>query len=364
MTSPRSPLLATIATILVIVAMKLGEPVFLPLVLSIFLMIIGWPIQSRLEKRAPRWVAYVATLLVILAAATIIAVAFTWSVQRLTVRGPQLAERFHELSDQAMIWAQTRNLPVSAEMTPERLASRLHPYMQVAVARLYTTVAMLGLVLAYLALGLLEVRDFEAKVERRLRHRLGDQLLDTAAAISHKVRRHLVALSISSAVSGLITGIYAAALGLDLAVIWGIVTFLLNYIPTIGPLIAVVPPTLFAFLQFEGIDRPLAIFAGIGTIQFVMGNFVDPKIEGRVLSLSPLVVLFSVVFWGWLWGIFGAFLAVPLTMAIVVTCQQFDNTRWVAALLSDIDNDEKEMELVQSAQVRNGFDSGGRTGAI
>ncbi|MBA3560670.1 MAG: AI-2E family transporter, partial [Gemmatimonadaceae bacterium] len=65
------------------------------------------------------------------------------------------------------------------------------------------------------------------------------------------------------------------------------------------------------------------------------------KIEGRVLSLSPLVVLFSVAFWGWVWGIFGAFLAVPLTMAIVVSCQQFDTTRWVAALLSDIDESEK-----------------------
>lgn len=340
-TTPRSPLLATIATILVIVAMKLGEPVLLPLVLAVFLMIVGWPLQSRLEKRAPRWVAYVGTLLVLLVASAIVASAFIWSVQRLTVRSPQLAERFHELSDQAMTWARARNLPVPAEMTSVGLANRLYPYAQEAVTRLYTTVAMLGLVIAYLALGLLEVRDFEAKVERRLRRRLGDRVLDTAAEIGHKVRRHLIALSISSAVSGLLTGIYAAALGLELAVIWGIATYLLNYIPTIGPLIAVIPPTVFAFLQFDGIERPLAIFAGIGTIQVIMGNFVDPKIEGRVLSLSPLVVLFSVVFWGWLWGIFGAFLAVPLTMAIVVTCQQFDNTRWVAALLSDIDDDER-----------------------
>ncbi len=339
--SSRSPLLATIATVLVIAALKLGETVLLPLVLAVFLIILGWPIQLRLAKRIPRGLAFIGTLIVILVATALIAAAFVWTVQRLTTRAPQLAERFHEISEQGMTWARANNLPVPVSVTSASLAERLSPLAGRVFSMFYTTVAMLGLVLAYLALGLLEVRDFEAKVAQRLRRRLGDRVLDTAGVISNKVRRHLVALSITSAISGVATGIYAAALGLDLAIIWGIVTFLLNYIPTLGPLIAVAPPTLFALLQFEGLSKPVAIFLGIGSIQFFIGNFIDPKIEGRVLSLSPLVVLFSVAFWGWLWGIFGAFLAVPLTMAIVVTCQQFDGTRWVGALLSDIDDDEK-----------------------
>lgn len=342
--SSRSPILATIATILVIGALKLGESVLLPLVLAVFLIIVGWPIQLRLAKRIPRGLAFFATIVVILVASAIIAAAFVWSIQRLTTRAPQLAERFHEISEQAMRWARTNNLPVPVSVTAASLAERLSPLAGRVFTMFYTTAAMLGLVLAYLALGLLEVRDFEAKIAQRLRHRLGDRVLDTAGVISNKVRRHLVALSITSAISGAATGLYAAALGLDLAIIWGIVTYLLNYIPTLGPLIAVGPPTVFALLQFEGLGRPLAILLGVGAIQFFIGNFIDPKIEGRVLSLSPLVVLFSVAFWGWLWGIFGAFLAVPLTMAIVVTCQQFDETRWVAALLSDIDDDERRNE--------------------
>lgn len=341
MSTTRSPVLATIATILVIAALKLGEVVLLPLVLAVFLIIVGWPIQLRLAKRLPRGLAFIGALLVILVASGIIVAALVWSVQQFATRAPQLGDRFQDISAQAVTWARANNLPVPVNAASASLGDRLSPLAGRAFSIFYSTVAMLGLVLAYLVLGLLEVGDFEAKVAHRLRHHLGDRVLDTTGVISHKVRRHLVALSITSAISGAVTGIYAAALGLDLAIIWGIVTFLLNYIPTLGPLIAIAPPTLYALLQFEGINKPLAIFLGIGAIQFFIGNFVDPKIEGRVLSLSPLVVLFSVAFWGWVWGIFGAFLAVPLTMAIVVSCQQFDTTRWVAALLSDIDESEK-----------------------
>lgn len=144
----------------------------------------------------------------------------------------------------------------------------------------------------------------------------------------------MLALSITSAISGVATAVFAAAVGLDLALMWGFTTFLLNYIPTLGPLVAVIPPSLFALFQFEGLGRPALVFLGIGAIQFFIGNFVDPKIEGRVLSLSPFVVLFGIVLWGWIWGVFGAFLAVPLTAAIVIVCREFESTRWIAVMLS------------------------------
>jgi AI-2 transport protein TqsA len=113
---------------------------------------------------------------------------------------------------------------------------------------------------------------------------------------------------------------------------WAIMTFLLNYVPTVGPTVAVIPPTIYALLQFDSVGRAFVVLGGIGTIQFIMGNLVDPKIEGRALSLSPIVVLFSVVLWGWIWGPLGAVLAVPMTLAVVVTCEQFASTRWIAAL--------------------------------
>lgn len=144
----------------------------------------------------------------------------------------------------------------------------------------YSTLALIGLVVAFLLLGLIEVRDFEAKIESRPRQRLGDTVLDTTKLIAQKVRRHLLALTLSSAVSGVATGLFALVMGLDFALMWGLTAFLLNYIPTLGPMVAIVPPTFFALLQFDGIGRPAAVFLGIGAIQFFMGNFVDPRSRG------------------------------------------------------------------------------------
>jgi predicted PurR-regulated permease PerM len=113
-----------------------------------------------------------------------------------------------------------------------------------------------------------------------------------------------------------------------------VVSGLLNLIPTIGPAISVIPPTLFAILQFDGLARPAAVFAGLGVIQFFLGNFVDPKIGGHVMHLSPFLVALAVVFWGWVWGSLGALIAMPLLAAVVITCRQFDSTRWIAMLVS------------------------------
>jgi predicted PurR-regulated permease PerM len=106
-------------------------------------------------------------------------------------------------------------------------------------------------------------------------------------------------------------------------------------VPTIGPFVVVVPPSLYALLQFGSLNRFAVVFFGIGAIQFVIGNFVAPRIEGRALALSPLVILVAVIFWGWLWGVLGALLAVPLTAALVAVCARFERSEWVAAMLTE-----------------------------
>jgi len=115
--------------------------------------------------------------------------------------------------------------------------------------------------------------------------------------------------------------------------------------------VAVIPPTLFALVQFDGPGRVLAVFLGMGFIEFAIGNFVDPKIAGRFMSLSALVALWVIAFWGWVWGILGALLGIPLTVAVVIICSHFDGTRWIAALLTDIQDDE-ERENTGAAEER------------
>ncbi|MEJ2231373.1 MAG: AI-2E family transporter [Nitrospirales bacterium] len=115
-------------------------------------------------------------------------------------------------------------------------------------------------------------------------------------------------------------------------VIWGLLAFLLNFIPNLGSIIAAVPPVLLGYIQF-GIGRALLVAAGFGVVNLVFGNVVEPKLMGRKLGLSTLVVFLSLVFWGWVWGPVGMLLSVPMTMVVKIALESSPSTHWISVLL-------------------------------
>ncbi len=140
--------------------------------------------------------------------------------------------------------------------------------------------------------------------------------------------------TILGAITGTLYGLWTWAFGLEFAIVWGLLGFLLNYVPTLGSIVAGTLPVLFAFFT-KDIGTALIIAAGLLVIEQVMGNFVDPRLQGKQLSLSPLVVLFSLLVWGWIWGIPGALLAVPLTVLITIVFAHAAGLRKIALVLSD-----------------------------
>lgn len=185
-------------------------------------------------------------------------------------------------------------------------------------------------------MGLLEVDVLDDK----LHHMLPDQSarqhwFQVAATISADCRRYMLVRSAIGLLSGLLVAGATWLIGLDFVLIWGLLTFLLKYIPTLGSLLITLLPTLFALLQFGDWRRAAITLVTITALQALQGNLVNPLFQGKYLSISPLAIVLSVVFWGWLWGVIGAFLAVPLTVLMIVTCRQFDRTRWIATLLAD-----------------------------
>jgi predicted PurR-regulated permease PerM len=300
--------------------------------LALFAITAAWPVVRAVERRAPRAIALVCAIVAVLVVSALIGGAFVWSATTLLEAAPQLDQRVEELCREASTFAAQRGIVPRRAACSRWIEEWFAGPMRTLATSAYSTLLILLLALGYLMLGLLEVRDFETKITSRLGSQNGGSIIDTIRTIATKVRVHLVALTVSSAVSGVATGLFAFAVGLELAATWGIVTFLLNYIPTVGPTVAMIPPTLYALLQFDTVGRAIVVLGGVGTIQFIMGNLVDPKIEGRALSLSPIVVLFSVVLWGWIWGALGAVLAVPIALAVVITCDHFATTRWIAAL--------------------------------
>ncbi len=139
--------------------------------------------------------------------------------------------------------------------------------------------------------------------------------------------------TLTSAITGVATWLAALAFGLPLAWVWGFLAFLLEYIPSVGSALAVIPPTLMALAE-GGMPKAAAVLLVIGGLQVFFGNVVDPRLEGKLMSLSPFGVLLSIVFWGWLWGPAGALLAVPLTVAAVIACRHIPGARGVATVVA------------------------------
>jgi len=153
-------------------------------------------------------------------------------------------------------------------------------------------------------------------------------------AIRESMEQYLWVQTVLSVITTILTYFTLLALGLDHALFWAMLIFFLNYIPTVGSILAVALPSLFALVQFPHVAPALLVALGIAFWQFAIGNVLAPRMTGKSLNLSPLVVLLALAIWGSIWGITGAFLAAPLTVMIMIILAQFKPSRWIAILLS------------------------------
>jgi AI-2 transport protein TqsA len=192
----------------------------------------------------------------------------------------------------------------------------------------------LPLTLVFLVLGLFEARDVQLRLPNALGADAAVRLVSALEEIGWKLRRYMLVRSAVSALTGLLTWLFALFVGLDFAPLWGVLAFALNCIPFVGSVVAVIPPVLFAFVQLPGWQQPALVLAGLTFIQFSIGTVLDPRLEGRALALSPFIVLVSIFFWELIWGIPGAFLGVPLTITIITVCSAFHETCWITQLVS------------------------------
>ena len=189
------------------------------------------------------------------------------------------------------------------------------------------------LVILFMLFLLAGTGDLEAKVKRALPSEVAERIATVVNNASAQVRQYLVTKTLISAATGLLIALILWILGVDFPLLWGFLAFLLNYIPNIGSLLSVVFPFLLSLLQFDTLTRPIIAIILMETVQIVMGNVIEPRMMAFSLNLSPLLVLVSLIFWGWLWGIIGMILAVPLTATIKIIFENIEPLRPVAVLM-------------------------------
>jgi AI-2 transport protein TqsA len=190
-------------------------------------------------------------------------------------------------------------------------------------------------VLFYLIFLLLDARRFPARVRAGFRPEQADRVLGVLGSVNRAMASYLRVKALSSLVTALPVVAILWAFGVPFPGMWGVLTFVGNFIPYVGSLIAFVLPVLLAFLELEPPWRPVAVLALLVLTQFVTNNFVEPRLTARAVDLSPLAVLVALAFWGLCWGAVGMVLAVPLTVMLKIVCENTELTRPLARLMAE-----------------------------
>ena len=162
-----------------------------------------------------------------------------------------------------------------------------------------------------------------------------DRLDDILGSIEKSIANYIGIKTLVSLTTGIISYIALLFIGIDSPLFWAFLIFILNFIPTIGSLVATIFPTVFCLLQFGGFTPSLLVFFIVGSIQVLIGNVLEPKIMGNSLNISPLVAITALLVWGMIWGITGMLLSIPITVCLVIICSHFENTKPVAIMLSE-----------------------------
>jgi AI-2 transport protein TqsA len=358
--------------------LRATAPVMIPLILSLFLALLVAPVDRWVGDRAPHrvsWLGRVAAMGVIVVAVAFFAGSMLIAAQQVIDRLPQDMSGWNALvpaADPASPEAPdsgeagagraggadadiadppdgTELLPRVASFVASAGDSFLGRIAEWAVDYASAILGMTGTVLGgavfvfFLTLMMLvEAQNWRDKLLRLAAPESEDDALSAVREIAERLRRYLLVRTVMGAVTALMYAGWLWLFGVELLFVWGLLAFLLNYIPTIGSLVAGVAPVIYALLTR---DPGTALFVGGGLllIEQVMGNYVDPRVQGSQVSISPLVVLVVLLFWGWTWGIAGAVLAVPITIAILIVSAHVTPMRPLAILLGD-DPDEGSSE--------------------
>jgi AI-2 transport protein TqsA len=321
--------------IIIVAALRFSAPVFAPLTFALMVIAIVWPVQRRLQAMLPQVVALLVTIAATAFIVTELSSLVAWSFGRVARHVIGDAANFQRIYGQIAGWLEGHGVAVAGLWAEHFNVGWLVRVFQVITAKMNSALSFSLVMMTYAILGLLEVDSVAARLRARSAAGFGPTVLAAGAETAVKLRRYMLVRTIMSIATGLLVWAFAKAVGLELALEWGVIAFVLNYIPFLGPLIATVLPTLVAVAQYGTWEMVVLVFVCLNLIQFVLGSYIEPRIAGRSLAMSPFLVLFSVFFWTFLWGIAGALIGLPIMIALLTFLEQQPSTRWIAELMGD-----------------------------
>ncbi|HEY3335818.1 MAG TPA: AI-2E family transporter [Candidatus Limnocylindrales bacterium] len=329
---PLGALAAVVLVLIGLLALREVAGLIVPVLFGLFLALVAWPLVGRLERRGLSHVlaltAAILVVLVIVLAATAVA---AFSIAELVLQVPRYADRL-----QAQLDALISTLAgFGVVVDPEAITSIISAERIVSVVRpVASALSGAGVGIFVLVLTMIYALFGASSLAARAREAFGAEhgMIGGIERFGYHLRRYLLVRAILGLFAAVLSLLLLFVLGVPFPVLWAFLVFAASFIPNIGTFLALMPPTILAFLT-GGVAPALAVVAGYTLINFAQDHFLQPVVMGSELNLSPLVVFLSVLLWAWVLGAAGALLAVPLTVGIVSIMEAHPSTSGVAALL-------------------------------
>jgi len=326
--------LVVIAVILAGAALRWMGDILTPLLLAIFIAVMVDGFARVIRRRAPflhPGAATVAAIVIsgagLVCAALVVADNASGFLGKLSTYEPRLDTLIARLAT-AMGFKPERIDQLLGQFDPT-------PYLSFAAQALQGFASTALLVFIYLGFLMASRRTFERKAVKLFPGREERQeAVRLFLRIRDDIESYLWIQTVLGGVIAVASWAVMMAMGLDDALFWAFLIFVVNYVPIVGAVVAIAAPTLFALVQFGDFGHAAILLAALFAITFVVGNIMLPRMQGSSLNMDPLVVLLSLAFWGALWGLAGAFLSTPLTVLVMVILAQFEGSRWIAVMLS------------------------------
>jgi AI-2 transport protein TqsA len=321
-----------------VILLVYGASVLVPLALAILIWFLinavaaGFQSTTIFGFQIQRRMALVLALITTLAAMLVVV---ELVVTNLSVMGTQTIDfesSLNPLIDKIADWTGVTNTDVLNKALDtiglEKLFGRI-------VSATASFSSQIGVVLVYVIFLLIEQQFFEAKLRALIKEdKRRDWIRGILEAIARDVQSYMWIMTMLSGLTAALSYGIMKWTGLEHAAFWALLIFFLNFIPTIGSILSTVFPTVFAMIQFQGFSEALTLFVAVGVVQFLIGNFLQPRLAAKTLNMSQFVVILSLFVWGAMWGVVGMFLAVPITVIMLIIFSNFETTKPVAILLS------------------------------
>jgi AI-2 transport protein TqsA len=324
------------------------QSILLPLFVALIISFLFEPLYEWLKKKKfPSWAALVSVIIVILIISNIVSVFAYTSINSFKDGIPKYVQKIEVLS--VKVPAFLSSIGVSDDKIKETFnfskyinGENITNVLTAVLSGILGIFTNYVLILIYIIFILTEFGSIKKRVMVAFSHSEARTIADTLSDIFIDLRKYIVGKTLINLCHATIITIVFLIFGLDFAIVWGLFFFFMAYIPQIGSFIATIFPLIIALAQYDSIITPIVLLGIMLVVGYAMGSIVEPKVLGSRLNLSPLLLIFSLIFWGWMWGIVGMLLSVPVMSMIKIILGKFESTKPIAILMSNEITYEKE----------------------